>query len=363
MVYKKSIKVNAKHDLGNLTLAAKHTEIADFYKNHAEQLPELNNKLKNFQTKQAKLQKKSAFEQTEKERIQLFQLDLQINELTNSINSLNTNQDGNNYYLDVMEHLENYYSPDGGHEDRAEIYELYLKKLDPSYTPKVKKSDTIYWCKECNKERELNSLEGIIVCIDCGLTEHVIIEDNKQSYSDGMIPQESNYFNYKKITHFRECIEQCQGKERTDISDEIFKRILEKLKEEGISSTNMHRINNKKMKEVLRELGLNRYYEHIPFILTKLGGKGPPTIPAHIEARLEKMFKQIQIAFKKCCPENRKNFPSYNYVLHKCVELIGTCDELLTNFPLLKSKQKLQNMDQIWYNICNITGYEFIPSI
>ena len=363
MVHKKGIKVNAKHDLGNLTLGAKHVEIASFYETHVEQIPDLEKRLTTYHARQTKLQKKSPTEQTEKERLEIFHLESQITELTKQINLLKANHEETDYYLNTMEHLYDYYCPKGGHEDRAEIYEQYLKKLDPSYTPKAKKRDTVYWCHACQKERELNSLEGTIVCTNCGLTDHTIIEDNKQSYSDGMVPQESNYFSYKKITHFRECMEQCQGKERTDIPNSVFKKIIEKLQEEGIYSHDMHRINNKKMKEILRELGLNRYYEHIPFILTKLGGQGPPTIPPHIEARLEKMFKQIQIAFKKCCPENRKNFPSYNYVLHKCVELIGTCDELLEHFPLLKSKQKLQNMDQIWYNICNITGYEFIPSI
>lgn len=361
MGHKKGLKVNAKHDLTNLTLGAKHVEISNFYDKHGDQVPDLQKKLDSSKARLGRLKKKSVFKQSEKERIEIYNLESQIIELQKQIESIADRTEETDYYLNTMEHLYDYYCPSGGHEDRAEIFEQYLKKLDPTYAPKAKKHDTVYWCHNCNKERKLNRLEGTIVCTNCGLTDHTIIEDNKQSYSDGMVPQESNYFSYKKITHFRECIEQCQGKERTDIPRQVFEKILEKLREEGIRDRS--KLNRNKMKEILRELGLNRYYEHIPFILTKLGGQGPPTIPPHIEDRLEQMFKQIQIAFKKCCPENRKNFPSYNYVLHKCVELIGSCDELLEHFPLLKSKQKLQNMDVIWYNICCITGYDFIPSI
>lgn len=362
MGIKRGPKVNAKHDLTNLTLGAKHVEITAYYASeHGTQLPELQKKLEASKSKLNKLKKKNVFSLTEKERLDIYHLESQIEELTKQIDNINNHAEETEYYLNTMEHLYDYYYPEGGHENRAEIFEQYLKKLDPTYAPKVKKQDDIYWCLTCQTERRLNINEGTIVCINCGLTDYTIIEDNKQSYSDGMMPQESNYFSYKKVTHFKECLEQCQGKERTDIPREVFKKIIDKLEEEGIYDRS--KLTHPKMREILRELRLSRFYEHTPFILAKLGGQDAPVIPPHIEDRLEQMFKEIQIAFKKCCPESRVNFPSYNYVLHKCVELIGTCDELLEHFPLLKSKQKLQNMDIIWHNICKILGYEFISSI
>ena len=56
------------------------------------------------------------------------------------------------------------------------------------------------------------------------------------------------------------------------------------------------------------------------------------------------MFKEIQVPFMKHCPENRKNFLSYSYVLHKFCELLEL-DYLLEYFPLLKSREKLQQQD------------------
>ena len=49
----------------------------------------------------------------------------------------------------------------------------------------------------------------------------------------------------------------------------------------------------------------------------------------------------------KHCPDNRKNFLSYAYVLHKFCQLLEL-DDLLPYFPLLKSREKLQQQDQIW---------------
>ena len=67
------------------------------------------------------------------------------------------------------------------------------------------------------------------------------------------------------------------------------------------------------------------------------------------EEQLRIMFKEIQTPFMHNCPDNRKNFLSYSYVLHKFCELLEY-DELLVYFPLLKSREKLQQQDQIWKN-------------
>ena len=74
------------------------------------------------------------------------------------------------------------------------------------------------------------------------------------------------------------------------------------------------------------------------------------------------MFKEIQIPFTNNCPENRKNFLSYSYVLHKFCELLEL-DHLLQYFSLLKSREKLQQQDSIWKKICNDLEWQYIPSI
>ena len=51
------------------------------------------------------------------------------------------------------------------------------------------------------------------------------------------------------------------------------------------------------------------------------------------------MFKDIQQPFQKHCPDDRKNFLSYSYVLHKFCELLEL-DEFLKCFPYLKAGVK-----------------------
>ena len=65
----------------------------------------------------------------------------------------------------------------------------------------------------------------------------------------------------------------------------------------------------------------------------------PPSIDTNIEELLRSMFREIQPAFSKHCPKDRKNFLSYSYVLYKFCELLEL-DDLLPNFNLLKSLSK-----------------------
>ena len=75
------------------------------------------------------------------------------------------------------------------------------------------------------------------------------------------------------------------------------------------------------------------------------------------------MFKKTLVPFRKYCPPNkRKNYLSYNYVMYKFFQLLEL-DEYLHHFQLLKSRTKLHQQDQIWKNICNDLGWEYIPSL
>jgi Poxvirus Late Transcription Factor VLTF3 like len=132
------------------------------------------------------------------------------------------------------------------------------------------------------------------------------------------------------------------------------------MKKERI--TNMAALKPYKVREYLKKLRLNKYYEHTSHIINKLNGIPPPTIPKDVEEKLRNMFKEIQQPFMEVCPKDRNNFLSYSYVFHKFFELLGL-DHLKVHFPLLKSRMKLYQQDLIWQKICNILGWQFIKSV
>tara|TARA_B100000902_G_scaffold354969_1_gene367537 strand:- start:155 stop:856 length:702 start_codon:yes stop_codon:yes gene_type:complete len=212
-------------------------------------------------------------------------------------------------------------------------------------------------CKKCAQNMIFKSIEGEIVCSKCGYTENILVVTDKSSYNDP--PREVSYFAYKRINHFNEWLAQFQAKETTEIPDTIYKDIYNELRKN--IELNLQEINYKQIREILKKLKYNKYYEHIPHLINILSGKKAPCLSRESEETLRSLFKDIQIPFMNNCPPTRKNFLSYSYVLHKFCELLEY-DHLLPFFPLLKSREKLQQQDIIWEKICKDLKWQYIPS-
>ena len=244
---------------------------------------------------------------------------------------------------------------------KSDILDRYLNYVDPNYISKLKIDHNVDICQ--NNECKSNDLviipsEGIKICKNCGFEMSILIESDKPSFKDP--PPEISYFAYKRINHFNEWLAQFQAKESTEIPQEVYDLILLEIKKERIK--NLAKLNNSKIRNYLKRLKLNKYYEHIPHILNRLNGLPPPIMTKSTEEKLRIMFKEIQSPFMQVCPKNRKNFLSYSYVLHKFVELLGL-DHYKSSFPLLKSREKLHQQDMIWKDICKILNWDFIKSI
>jgi hypothetical protein len=222
----------------------------------------------------------------------------------------------------------------------------------------------IDFCPQClsldkiRRELILQMSDGMMICEHCGHMEQVVVDSEKPSYKEP--PPEATYFAYKRINHFNEWLNQIQAKESTEIPPEVYQYILEEIRKERIRD--LGTLTPDKIRGYLKKLRLNKYYEHIPHIINKLNGLPPPILTREVEEKLRVMFREIQAPFLEVCPKDRKNFLSYSYVLHKCVELLGL-DEYKCIFPLLKSREKLARTDALWKAICEKLGWEFKKSI
>jgi hypothetical protein len=244
-------------------------------------------------------------------------------------------------------------------DNRATLLDRYMCAIDSHHIPQATSLEVDECCKYC-KSKNVCLLwnDGINHCQDCGSIEQVTVEHEKPSYHQSNT--EITYFAYKRINHLNECISQIQGKETTDIPQEVYDMILLEIKKQKI--TNMADLTPKKLRGILKKLKLNRYYEHLIHLVNKLTGINIPHFDPEIEERIRTMFKLVQPAFLKHAPKNRKNFLSYNYTLRKCIQLLER-DEYLHLFPALKSREKTFEQDKIWKKICQELNWEFIPSI
>jgi hypothetical protein len=220
-----------------------------------------------------------------------------------------------------------------------------------------RESSQKFTCLNCNAgEMILSECDGIIICNSCGITCANITDNERPSYKE--IPKEASFYAYKRINHFREILTQFQAKESTVIDDCVIDKIKIQIKRERLVTKNL---TNKKTKEILKQLGLNKYYEHIPFIKSRLGIT-PQSMDPELETTLCDLFVEIQQPYAKHCPADRVNFLNYYYTLYKLCELLDQMN-FLPHFPMLKDKHKLREQDAVWEKICMELGWMYIPTI
>ena len=233
----------------------------------------------------------------------------------------------------------------------------YLRNIDSTHIDMsnyVVSSDV---CPFCHKgELVAMDHEGVRICRECSRTVTYLVENEKPSYKEP--PKEVCFYAYKRINHFREILAQFQAKETTQIPDAVLENIQRQIKKERID---VSQINNKKAKEILKKLGYNKYYEHIPFIKDKLGIR-PPIMSPELEDMLCNLFMEIQGPYAKFCPDDRVNFLNYYYTVYKLCELLDQ-HEFLPYFPMLKDREKRIEQDEIWKKICQELDWQFIPTV
>jgi len=313
-----------------------------------DQMKVLTERIKGLKTK-----KKEYFLDNSKYIFEYFENKKDISVGNKAVASTNKSKIVNSFFkirdepaIDNTEHIEN-----------SNIVQKYLSNIDDMF---IDVNSFIYQtdiCKVCHVG-ELIPLEdeGVLVCNNCSRSIPYLIENEKPSYKEP--PKEVCFYAYKRINHFKEILSQFQGKETTQIPPEVVEDIKVQIKKERID---ISQITNAKTKEVLKKLGYNKYYEHIPFIKDKLGIK-PPVMSPELEETLCNLFSELQAPYSKYCPDDRVNFLNYYYTAYKLCELLGE-DKYLPLFPLLKDKEKRIEQDAIWKQICKELDWEFIHTV
>lgn len=237
------------------------------------------------------------------------------------------------------------------------IVSKYFNNIDISF---MDMSNYIYptdICRNChNGELIAYEDEGILICNCCSANVPYLVESEKPTYKEP--PKEVCFYAYKRINHFKEIIAQFQGKETTQIHPDIINTIKQQIKKERVD---LKTFTNEQIKEMLKKLGLSKYYEHIPFIKDKLGIK-PKVMSQELEETLFNLFVELQGPYSKYCPDERVNFLNYYYTAYKLCELLDET-QYLSEFPMLKDREKIIEQDRIWKLMCAELGFEFIPTI
>jgi len=287
---------------------------------------------------------------------------------------LDSNYDEMDYYDNVGDLISNYYTvpdkstepkqsynilellskkdiiPESTEKSKATLLEKYCQRVDGIRINHDDGSNRIKYCNDCNIEKILIISESSYICPCCGSVDVIILDEDKQI---------KDYSPYKRLNHFKEWLNQFQAKQSPDIPEHVFVDIVKELNKTRMED--LSTITRIKMKNILKKLKYNNYYEHIHYIINKLNNLPPPKITRDMERVFISMFVKIQDPWEQYKHANRKNFLSYSYVLHKFCELLEL-DHLLECFPLHKDSDKIMENDQIWYKICKNLNWEYISS-
>jgi hypothetical protein len=344
-----------------------HEKQLDYFETEKKKLNEYNTLLKQLKSEYSKV----GLEQK-------FNIGKRISELEETIKNINGDTELNDYLLDFFETIQN---TDASFEEqknkgqmdcfctstvnnsKSETYNAYINRFKPELKEIDVKTVQVDYCSKCgiNSSKIYDYKSSSNVCIDCGLTQGILFDENFQVYTENV--EQVILFNYERRNHFQECLNQLQAKENTTIPSHILKDLATEFKKYNIIEPKQ--FTNALVQSYLKKLKYNKYYEHIPTIINEFCGLKAPKLTPELEQQLRIMFDEIQVPFEKyskiICPL-RKNFLNYNYTFFKMCQLLGK-DDFLNYFPLLKNRERLYEHDLIWKGICQDLEWEFIPSI
>ena len=204
---------------------------------------------------------------------------------------------------------------------------------------------------------EINQIlvDNKLVCKFCGFSKNETLfcsPENNEMNKKIIYP-------YKRLNHLKECLNQLQAKESINVPAEIKEKINKELQKRKIK---LEDTKYEDVKNIIKALKLNKYYDHYIYLTVIITGKQPMTLKKQEEKEIIIMFQNILNAYETIESKTRINFLNYYYVLHKIFEIKNN-HEFIKYCPLLKSNDKLIQQDMIWKQICKKLNWKYIASI
>jgi hypothetical protein len=365
----------------NVTIDEKHSQLLDEFRTiETETVP-------NMESEKADLkeQLKNLHEDDIDVRMEIKD---RIRDLTAEIKQLKMKK--NNYLLENVQYVFNYFEEkkkisigessnknvlnsffkvkpmenvlnDPKYNNSRQFYQNYWRNVNKDMCNMGDFSVSVDMCSRCSVGELIpQDEEGILICNNklCGVYVQHIVDNEKPTYKEP--PNEVTYNAYVRLNHFKEILSQFQAKETTQIPADVMDKIKKRIKKERIQDLATE-INYEKMREILKKLGFNRYFEHIQYINSILGIK-PPMMSDELQDTLCILFIEIQEPWAIHCPAYRTNFFNCTYTLFQlCVLLDQT--QYLPYIPMMKDREKQLEQDMVWKKVCETLDWEFVATV
>lgn len=220
-------------------------------------------------------------------------------------------------------------------------------------------------CNNCDS-KEFDLEEGnIYVCIKCSSQQFIL--NNVTSFKDINRVNISSKYCYDRRVHFRDCINQYQGKQNSYISPTVYSDIIKQFElhqlinlDETDNKKKFSRIKKEHLYIFLKELGYTKHYENINLIYYNITGVKPDDI-GYLESKLMNDFDTITEAYDRLFKHlDRKNFINTQYILYQLlVRHKHPCKK--EDFSMLKTIDRKNFHDEICKILFEEIKFSFNP--
>ena len=248
-----------------------------------------------------------------------------------------------------------------------QIAKKYLKNIDVDidFTQKAKK----VVCDICGSKKVITSETVFLICQDCGYEKDR--NGAKISYTDISRTTILQKYTYERRLHFRDCINQFQGKQNCKIDENLYKDLDEEFMKHhmligDVDTPRCQRYKNVELEHVmlfLKELGYDKQYDNAKYIYSVITSKKLPNL-SHLEDQLMADFDILVNAYvKKYKYENkivRKSFMNIQYVLFQLLNKNKyQCRK--EDFNILKTNDRKTFHDDIAKSLFEDLGWNHTP--
>ncbi|MDD4930657.1 MAG: hypothetical protein PHG66_00690 [Candidatus Colwellbacteria bacterium] len=226
----------------------------------------------------------------------------------------------------------------------------------------------------CGNTTEFTQTDNTITCDECGIEKNIYtIHTNFKDVDRVNLSQK---YKYNKKTHFRDTMNQYQGKQNKKIETRVYsdcERWFDKHNlltdvpsQQGLSETEIFHKRHSKITKGLIDMALSETentsnYEDVNLIHNYFTGIPCPDI-SHIESELNDDFDKVADAYETLKDVDRTNFLNGQYVLYQLLrrrkEKVDEAD-----FHKLKTRERLIEHDELFSRICLINEWSFKPMI
>lgn len=241
-------------------------------------------------------------------------------------------------------------------KEKRKIIHDYLKIAQkyieiPSISVNKKKKVNKIVC-DCGNKTNFDCFdEDLYICEECGA--HIEISLHSISYKDIDRVNISTKYSYDRRVHFKDLINQYQGKQNTTIDQKVYDMLEKEFKNHHLlvdSPNRLKRFSRVRLADTVRflkELGLTKHYENAILIHYNITGQKPDDI-SHLEDTLMKDFDTFVTIYDKNYKGNidRRSFVSAQNVLYRLLcRHKHPCKR--ENFAMLKTTDRQNFHDEI----------------